>query len=250
MGEKNITISLSASQRNLLLEHEQDFVDADLFRLFAVAVKKGGKFEITLTEAQLVDVCDLMAFCANAEEDPKRQSRLDDLCDHLEGYLDLLDSIQSCSTCTGSVYVFKVSLLENAKIWRRIAIRGGQTLHDLHQAIFKAFDRYDEHLYSFCLPRAPVKNPPHRLYEQSTEYMHPYAIEGGDFDGDEKYDAAMTTIESLDLSAGQVLYYLFDFGDSWWHQIVVEKTDGVADKGKYPRILERHGKSPDQYGYQ
>jgi len=28
---------------------------------------------------------------------------------------------------------------------------------------------------------------------------------------------------------------------------MVEKTDGTPNKGKYPRIIERKGKSPEQY---
>ena len=51
-----------------------------------------------------------------------------------------------------SVYVFKVALSGSKRIWRRIAMRPAQTLDDLHEAIFTAFDRYDEHLYSFFFP--------------------------------------------------------------------------------------------------
>ena len=37
----------------------------------------------------------------------------------------------------------------NKQISRVIEIRGDQTLEQLHQAIFKAYDRWDEHLYEF-----------------------------------------------------------------------------------------------------
>ena len=57
----------------------------------------------------------------------------------------------------------------------------------------------------------------------------------------------MTTIESLALDEGQIFYYLFDFGDDWWHEIKIEKTDEPADNDKYPRIAERKGQSPEQY---
>ena len=48
-----------------------------------------------------------------------------------------------------SVFVFKVALYDAKKIWHRIAIRGDQTLHDLHGAIYDAFHHDDVHLYSF-----------------------------------------------------------------------------------------------------
>jgi hypothetical protein len=51
----------------------------------------------------------------------------------------------------------------------------------------------------------------------------------------------------LGLKPRQVFLYLFDFGDSWWHEITVEQIDAQPEKGKYPRVLERHGQSPPQY---
>lgn len=50
------------------------------------------------------------------------------------------------------MFVFKVALKGARRIWHRIAIRSDQTLDDLHKAIFNAFDRYDEHIYSFYIP--------------------------------------------------------------------------------------------------
>jgi hypothetical protein len=44
-----------------------------------------------------------------------------------------------------------------------------------------------------------------------------------------------------------LFFYLFDFGDDWWHEITVESVDAPAEKGKYPRIVETHGNSPPQY---
>ena len=38
---------------------------------------------------------------------------------------------------------------KNPVISRTIRIRGDQTLAQLHQAIFDAFDRFDEHMYEF-----------------------------------------------------------------------------------------------------
>jgi hypothetical protein len=40
---------------------------------------------------------------------------------------------------------------EGQVISRTIQIRGDQTLERLHRAIFKAFDRFDQHLYEFIL---------------------------------------------------------------------------------------------------
>ena len=59
------------------------------------------------------------------------------------------------------IFIFKVALAGRKSIWRKIAMRGNQTLDDLHEAIFDAFDRYDEHLYSFYFPAAGHEETDH-----------------------------------------------------------------------------------------
>ena len=54
-------------------------------------------------------------------------------------------------------------------------------------------------------------------------------------------------LTSLGLTPRRKFHYLFDFGDEWWHEITVEQTDAPAEKGEYPRVLEKHGASPPQY---
>ena len=58
-----------------------------------------------------------------------------------------------------TLYMFKVALSQQKRIWRRIGIRSDQTLDDLHAAIFDAFDRFDEHLYSFYIPPPGAVRP-------------------------------------------------------------------------------------------
>jgi hypothetical protein len=148
------------------------------------------------------------------------------------------------------VVILKVALAGRKSIWRRIVLRGSQTLDDLHESIFDAFDRDDEHLYSFYFPQPGTKG--RARTRDAVEYTCPDSYEDSeDFDDDDDDDsepnAAKTTLSSLGLKPGQVFLYLFDFGDEWWHEITVEQTDAPAAKGKYPRVVEKHGKSPPQY---
>ena len=145
-----------------------------------------------------------------------------------------------------SVFVFKAALSGRKRIWRRIAVRASQTLDDLHEAIFDAFDRDDEHLYSFYFPKPGAKGR-NRLRD-AVEYACPYVCEeSGPSEDGLLRNAAKATLNRLGLKPGQVFLYLFDFGDNWMHEITVEETDAPADKGDYPRILESRGKSPPQY---
>src|SRR5207253_10644577 len=53
---------------------------------------------------------------------------------------------------------------KNRVICRTIQIRGDQTLKDLHQAIFDAFDREDEHMYEFQVGGKGPMDPKARRY--------------------------------------------------------------------------------------
>lgn len=68
-----------------------------------------------------------------------------------------------------------------------------------------------------------------------------------DFLGEAPGNAAETKIRDLDLKPNRVFCFLFDLGDNWWHEMTAEQINAERENGKYPRILERHGKSPPQY---
>lgn len=160
---------------------------------------------------------------------------------------------------TKKVFIFKVALQGDEDIWRRIAVREDQTLDDLHRAIVKAFDRDDDHLYSFYVPRPQSRKKPRRRNRRDAvdEYVHPFEAEPNPMQetfyamlGQPKpstQNAAKVKIRDLKLVPKQVFEYLFDYGDCWWHDITVDETDVPAEAGAYPRILEVYGKSPPQY---
>lgn len=142
------------------------------------------------------------------------------------------------------IFIFKVALMRQKSIWRKIALEGNDSLDDLHEMIHTAFDRYDEHLYSFYFPVKQSKSI-RVIVRNSVEYTSPNTLEFGGDDG--QGNAAKATLSSLRLKPKQKMYYLFDFGDEWWHEITVEAVDAPREKGKYPRIVASKGESPAQY---
>jgi len=130
------------------------------------------------------------------------------------------------------IYTFKVSIKESPDIWRMIEILGDQTLHHLHKAIFKAYDRYDEHLYAFFLSNKP--------WDASSEY-------GLSSPESNAKSAKRAKVNSLDLKPKRKILYLFDFGDEWWHSIQLLSIRQEGPKGKYPRVIESQGEAPPQY---
>ena len=147
-------------------------------------------------------------------------------------------------TASTNLYVLSVFLsggpvgkkFANKVVSRVIEIRGDQTLEELHEAIFAAYDRSDNHMYEFQFGKRPFD-------EKGPNYRPPSL--GAKKDGEE--DAGTVTLDALKLKPGRVFGYWFDFGDDWFHQINVDRIDKAIPTVTYPRVVKRVGKSPPQY---
>lgn len=151
----------------------------------------------------------------------------------------------------GLLYSLKVSIIsgpvspefvqKNAAVYRVIRIRGTNTLEQLHRAIFRAFDRDDEHLYEFQFSDAPHGG-------EVVRYVHPVEMNRyGMGEPPPTGDVSRTRISSLNLKVGDVFLYWFDFGDDWWREVRVTAIDDAPDSGRYPKVVQKVGKSPPQY---
>ncbi len=121
---------------------------------------------------------------------------------------------------------FKVSL---GRVWRRIAIDATESFDRLASIILDAFEFDSDHLYEFS-----YKN----RYGLVERLIHPHMDEGP--------FTSEVTIGDVPLPIGQTMTFLFDFGDNWQFVMTLEGVD--ADKvNTKPRILEKQGKSPEQY---
>ena len=133
-------------------------------------------------------------------------------------------------------------LKKNRVVCRTIRIRGDQTLEDLHNAIFDAFKRFDQHMYEFQIGGKGPMDPKARRYVLSGAFENPMP-------GTPRAagDVTQTSIGSLGLKKDDAFGYWFDFGDDWWHQINVAAIADEASRGKYPKVTKRIGASPPQY---
>jgi len=135
---------------------------------------------------------------------------------------------------THFIHRFKVSLRDRPDIWRIIDIKGNQMLSSLHKAIFKAFDRFEEHQYSFFLSNKP--------FDRESEYTSPDIGAGGT-----GKLATRIRIDSVELYGGPKFLYLFDYGDEWWHNVELISVTERVTRANYPRVVKKQGKSPPQY---
>jgi len=137
-------------------------------------------------------------------------------------------------TNTHFIHRFKVSLRDNPDIWRIIDIKENQMLSSLHKAIFRAFDRVEEHEYSFFLSRKPQ--------DKETEFTSP----GAGTDENTKL-ATRIRIDSLPLYGGPKFLYLFDYQNECWHDVELLSVTKRVTRASYPKIVQKQSKSPPQY---
>jgi len=130
----------------------------------------------------------------------------------------------------------KAFVKKNPVVSRTIEIRGDQSLEQLHDVIFQAFNREDQHLYEFQIGGKGPNDPKAKRY--GLAMYEEMEVEG---------DVRETTIDALHLKKDEAFGYWFDFGDDWWHQVNVLSIENKSSRSKYPRITNRIGQSPPQY---
>jgi len=113
----------------------------------------------------------------------------------------------------------EVSLREvRPKIWRRFLLTTGATFQQLHDAIQVACDWGDYHLFMFG------KRP---------SWDSKFVIAGipDDEYGDPAPDARRAKLISYFTPYGpKECFYLYDFGDSWWHRVKLHGIVSVPDR--------------------
>jgi hypothetical protein len=90
---------------------------------------------------------------------------------------------------------------------------------------------HDDHLFSFWLDGSFFGS-------DEVELTTPDAP-------DEGVATADVPLAELDLSLGQRVGYVFDFGDEWRVRLTVRER-AAAERGEHPRVLELRGTPPPQ----
>jgi hypothetical protein len=118
----------------------------------------------------------------------------------------------------GKTYQLKITLSNtNPPVWRRIKIDGHATFEYLHDVIQRVMGWENGHLFEF-------KNKNYNIIPDAQENDF---IEDG-------IDIEEITIEEVLKGKGSKIKYIYDFGDHWEHQILVEeieKDNGVLLHG-------------------
>lgn len=117
------------------------------------------------------------------------------------------------------IYQLRVTLKDiKPPIWRRFQFRGSDSFLALHLAIQAFMGWEDAHLYQFNVGSIELTDA-----ETAAEFG--------------VRDAENATLQSLVKQSGAKFRYLYDFGDSWEHDLVVEQLLPPESGIVYPRCL-------------
>lgn len=117
------------------------------------------------------------------------------------------------------VYRVRVHLDDSdPTIWRRLDLRSNITLDLLHQVLQVAFDWTDSHLHRFSIGGGAFDR-------HSQLFLCPYDVDNKEWPED--YDglpAVETRLDETLSEPGDVLHYLYDYGDNWELTLRLEET--------------------------
>lgn len=117
----------------------------------------------------------------------------------------------------GRLYQLKITLKgSKPSIWRRVEVADDVILARLHAIIQAAMGWTDSHLHMFSVGRASYGVP------------HPD-------DESDVHDERRVRLNQLLTAPKQKLTYEYDFGDSWTHEVQLEKVLAPEPGATYPR---------------
>lgn len=118
------------------------------------------------------------------------------------------------------VLTLRVTLKDVAPpIWRSFRVHDSITLHQLHQTIQTVMGWSDIHLYSF-----QIKDSEYSLPNEETP--------------EEPIKPVSTPLSHFHFSEGDLFEYMYDFGDWWQHQILVEAAAPAVPSLPSPNCLD------------
>jgi hypothetical protein len=116
-------------------------------------------------------------------------------------------------------------------IWRRVEVACSITLKDLHAITQAAMGWENYHLYQFRVGRQTINGPG---FDELGSFA-PRSI-----------TAARVSLNDLINSKIKRFHYLYDMGDSWEHELRIEKVLPADPATPYPHFIDGAGRCPPE----
>lgn len=107
---------------------------------------------------------------------------------------------------SAEVYALKVTLLDTSPpVWRRILVPRTMTLHSLHRTLQTVMGWTNSHLHQFVCQSPRLSDPRGRV-------------------GSKIVNEKRTELGEVIGTVGARLWYEYDFGDGWRHELLLEEV--------------------------
>ncbi|MBN3034693.1 MAG: plasmid pRiA4b ORF-3 family protein [Bacteroidales bacterium] len=118
------------------------------------------------------------------------------------------------------VYQIKITLkYSKPPIWRRVMVPEGILLPEFHKVIQTAMGWKNAHMHHFISGKNIYCQPGEEFFEDTIDYRE-------------------IPLKNVLKKVKAKMIYEYDFGDSWEHEIVVEKIMGPEEGKKYPYCID------------
>lgn len=118
------------------------------------------------------------------------------------------------------IFLLEISLLDcKPSIWRKVMVPADIQLEDLHKVIQSTMGWSNSHLHQFI--------------QGGIFYLPGHSVDTEWQEEDEIHYKGIL-LSALLSSENEKIYYEYDFGDGWVHEIVLEKILPVEKDTKYP----------------
>ena len=126
------------------------------------------------------------------------------------------------------IYQIKVTLEESEpEIWRRFQVKGNTSLYKLHQILQVVMGWESYHLYEFVIGGT-------HYGESDLDY------------GMETKDAKRAKLNQAVVGEKAMFTYIYDFGDDWEHEVLIEKILPPESVVRYPVCLAGENACPPE----
>lgn len=128
-----------------------------------------------------------------------------------------------------TVHVVKVTLYgAKPPVWRRLELPSAMTLNHVHEVLQATFEWDDFHLHQFETVCGEFGDP------------------GQDDSWSERDDESVVALAQVAAREREKVVYVYDLGDDWRHDIVVEKIVPAEPGVAYPRCTGGKGAVPQE----
>jgi len=135
----------------------------------------------------------------------------------------------------------KVSLRDSKPpIWRRLEVIDSMTFYNLHVAIQLSFEWTNSHLHGFQIRKTNSV--------QIDDYVTigPHDPEEDFFSSSSDYDEDKVLLRDVFKKEKDKVWYVYDFGDNWEHEIILEKIVSEELSTFYPRCTKAMRAAPNE----